>query len=146
MPLWTIHHTPDVFTPDEKRQLAETVTEHYHAVGLPRFYVVVIFQQSPPGNFFVGGAETDRGVRVVVEHIARQHPDSASRRRGARWIRDMLSPVMSRYDGVHWEFHVDETSEELWMINGLVPPPGGTDAEKRWAQTNTAAPYAESAG
>ena len=44
-------------------------------------------------------------------------------------------------DGVHWEVHVDETSEQLWLINGLVPPPGGSDAEKAWAAANATSAY-----
>jgi len=42
---------------------------------------------------------------------------------------------------LHWEFHADETSEDLWMINGLVPPQGGSEAEKAWATANVASPY-----
>ena len=46
-----------------------------------------------------------------------------------------------QHDGLHWEFHVDETSEDLWMINGLVPPPGRSEAEKAWARANAATAY-----
>ncbi|WP_309235636.1 tautomerase family protein [Amycolatopsis sp. SID8362] len=41
--------------------------------------------------------------------------------------------------GPHRAFHDDETSEDLW-INGIVPPPGGSDAEKNWAKQNSAYP------
>jgi hypothetical protein len=53
----------------------------------------------------------------------------------------MLRPHLEGRPGVHWEFHADETSEELWMINGLVPPPGGSAEEKAWAEENAASPY-----
>jgi len=43
--------------------------------------------------------------------------------------------------GLRWEFHVDETPRDLWMINGLVPPPSGSDAEKLWARENRPIPY-----
>lgn len=62
-------------------------------------------------------------------------------RRIAEWINQILTPTLDQRPGLHWEFHVDETSEELWMINGLVPPPGGSDAEKRWARDNSVSAY-----
>lgn len=141
MPLWTIHHTPGVFGDDEKRQLATRIADHYEKVGLPRFYVVTVFQEARPENFYVGGEPTPSGVRIVIDHIARRNPDQESRRRTAQWIKAILHPHLTRYPNLHWEFHADETSEDLWMINGLVPPPGGSDTEKFWAEQNSPVPY-----
>ena len=140
MPLWHIHHSPNVFSYSQKKDLARVVADRYESFGLPRFYVVVIFHETAADDFFIGGESTSSAVRVIIEHIARQHPDSASRRRAARWIRDLIAPFVEQ-SGVHWEFHVDETSDELWMINGLAPPSGGSDAEKAWAAANAAVPY-----
>lgn len=141
MPLWTIHHTPGIFTADDKRELAARITDHYGKVGLPRFYVVTLFNETRPDDFYVGGEPTPVGVRVVVEHIARHSSDKASRERIAGWINGILTPLAEKHPDLHWEFHVDETSEELWMINGVVPPPGGSDAEKAWAQANAVSAY-----
>lgn len=141
MPLWTIHHTPGIFTAEEKHELASRIADHYEQVGLPRFYVVTLFQETQPENFFVGGEPTPVGVRVIIDHIARRNPDAESRRRTTRWINCILKPHLDRHPDLHWEFHADETSEELWMINGLVPPPGGSEAEKDWAERNLAVPY-----
>lgn len=142
MPLWTIHHTPGIFTDEDKHQLASRITDHYAEVGLPRFYVVVVFNETRSTDLFVGGEPTPAGVRVVIEHIARHNPDRESRQRTARWINRILQPYLGERPGLHWEFHVDETSEELWMINGLVPPPGGSEQEKAWASANAAIPQA----
>ncbi|WP_280429946.1 tautomerase family protein [Nocardia brasiliensis] len=141
MPLWTIHHTPGVFGDDEKHQLAMRIADHYEKVGLPRFYVVTVFQETRPENFYVGGEPTPAGVRVVIDHIARRNPDRESRRRTAQWIKTILHPHLARHPNLHWEFHADETSEDLWMINGLVPPPGDSATEKLWAEHNSALPY-----
>ena len=130
MPLWTIHHTPGIFTDDEKRDLATRITDHYEQIGLPRFYVVVLFNETRPDDLYVGGEPTPVGVRVVIDHIARHLPDKAARQRSTQWIKGILQPHLNKHDGLHWEFHVDETSEDLWMINGLVPPPGRSEAEK----------------
>jgi phenylpyruvate tautomerase PptA (4-oxalocrotonate tautomerase family) len=141
MPLWTVHHSPGVFSPSDKRDLAQAVTARYEAIGLPRFYVVMIFTETTADDFFVGGERTPLGVRVVIDHIARHHPDAASRRRNAIWIRDTLAPFVDKHEGLHWEFHVDETSEQLWMVNGLTPPPSGSDVERHWAAVNAAVRY-----
>ncbi|MFD6415354.1 tautomerase family protein [Streptomyces sp. NPDC060194] len=141
MPLWTVHHTPGIFSAEEKHGLAAAIADHYQEVGLPRFYVVVLFHELRPEDFHIGGEPAPVGVRVVIDHIARRLPDERSRRRTARWIREMLQPRLERHDGLQWEFHVDETSADLWMINGLVPPPGGSEAERRWAQDNAATAY-----
>lgn len=141
MPLWTLHHTPGLFTDAEKHELAVRVTDEYEKAGLPRFYVVVVFNETPPRTLYVGGEPTQTGVRVVIEHIARRSTDTAGRRRVTHWINKILEPFLVGHDGVHWEFHVDETSEELWMINGLIPPPASSDAEREWARTNKATAY-----
>ncbi|MEU6430332.1 tautomerase family protein [Microbispora sp. NPDC046973] len=141
MPLWTVHHTPGIFTDEEKRQLASRIADHYEQVGLPRFYVVTLFHETRPEDFHVGGEPTSAGVRIAIDHIARSNPDRESRRRTATWIKGMLRPFLERHAGLHWEFHVDETSEDLWMINGIAPPPAGSDAERLWAASNATSPY-----
>ncbi|TDZ78339.1 hypothetical protein DE4585_04176 [Mycobacteroides salmoniphilum] len=140
MPLWTIYHTPNVFSDNEKSELAKSITEVYVTVGLPRFYVVTLFKEIEPSDFYVGGEQTGTAVRIVVDHIARTLPDKAGRERITQYLGRVLAPHLDRAD-VHWEFHIDETSEELWMINGLVPPPMNSDAERQWARTNRSSPY-----
>ena len=140
MPLWTIYHTPNVFSDKEKSELAKSITEVYVAVGLPRFYVVTVFKEIEPVDLYVGGEQADTAVRVVVDHIARTQPDKAARERVTRRLGNVLRPYLDR-PGLHWEFHVDETSEDLWIINGQVPPPMHSDAEREWAQTNRSSPY-----
>lgn len=141
MPLWTVHHTPGIFTDNEKHQLAAHIADHYAQVGLPRFYVVTVFRETRPEDFYVGGEPVSAGVRITIDHIARRAADQQSRRRNARWIKAMLQPYLEQKAGLHWEFHVDETSEDLWMINGITPPPAGSEAEKLWAASNSASPY-----
>lgn len=140
MPMWTIYHTPNVFSDNEKDTLANDIADIYTAVGLPRFYVVTVFSEIPATNFYVGGKRTGAAVRIVVDHIARQAPNGAVREAITRRIGKVLAPFMDKAD-LHWEFHVDETSEELWMINGLVPPPMNSEAEKQWARANASSPY-----
>lgn len=141
MPLWAIHHTSGYFTAEDKRALASRITDHYQQAGLPRFYVVVIFNEIRSEDFYVGGESTSVGLRIVIDHIARHAADKQSRNGIAHWINSILLPYVRDRDGLHWEFHVDETSEDLWMINGLIPPPMGSEAEQRWVRDNAVSPY-----
>ena len=43
--------------------------------------------------------------------------------------------------GVDWELHIDETSRELWLIQGMRPPLPGSAAEKLWIERNEPVPY-----
>lgn len=141
MPLWTIYHTPGIFTAEDKRRLATAVADGYQDAGLPRFYVITLFSEVEADNCYVGGEQMTSGVRVVIEHIARHTADTAERQRIAHWIKDLLDPYIGGRAELHWEFHVDETSEDLWMINGVIPPPALSDAERAWAKANSASPY-----
>ena len=140
MPLWTIHHTPGIFSDDEKRDLASRIADHYEKAGLPRFYVVTIFNETRPEDFYVGGEPTPVGVRVSSNTSPGAPPifESPADR---PWINGILTPFLDRHPDLHWEFHVDETSEELWMIGGIVPPPGGSEAEKAWGRATAPSPY-----
>jgi len=88
MPLWMIYHPPNTFTsfPD-KTALANEITKLYTIVGLPRFYVNVLFQPIQPESFFIGGVarpsqntEANKPgrdssvpmIRIKMEHLARQ--------------------------------------------------------------------------
>lgn len=141
MPLWNIHHTPGIFTAEEKRSLASGITDQYARLGLPRFYVVTLFHEVEPENFFIGGVQAPTAVRISIDHIARHSPDSDGRKRIAGWVRSMVAPFLERHPDVQWEFHIDDTSEEMWMINGIVPPPAASEAEKAWVAENRTSAY-----
>ena len=141
MPLWTIHHSPTIFTDADKHRLASRIADLYEQVGLPRFYVITLFHRTAPEDFYVGGEPAPTGVRITIDHIARHNPDREARLRTARWIKTILAPHLEQHADLHWEFHVDETSADLWMINGIAPPPSGSDAEKTWAKENSTSVY-----
>ena len=104
MPLWIIYHPPNTFTSlADKTALANEITKLYTIVGLPRFYVNVLFQPIQPESFFIGGVPrpspmTDANkpgrdssvpmIRIKMEHLARQlyllHPYLVYMTRGCR--------------------------------------------------------------
>jgi phenylpyruvate tautomerase PptA (4-oxalocrotonate tautomerase family) len=140
MPLWHVYHPVGAYTEQEKREFADRVTHLYETIGLPRFYVVTLFHKVDRGSFYVGGEPVDDVVRVVVEHIARRIENPEMRAAARQRVGDTIRPFVAG-KGLRWEFHIDETAADLWMIEGLTPPPAGSDAEKLWAKENRAVPY-----
>jgi phenylpyruvate tautomerase PptA (4-oxalocrotonate tautomerase family) len=87
MPLWVFYHPPNTFTdPATKKALAKVLTDGYASVGLPRSYVVVLFQPIEPDSYYIGGVarpspdvpankpgpdSTRPFIRIKIEHFAR---------------------------------------------------------------------------
>jgi hypothetical protein len=36
--------------------------------------------------------------------------------------------------GYDWEITVSDTPRDFWRLNGIAPPPWGSEAEKLWAK------------
>lgn len=140
MPLWQVYHPVGAYSEEQKRGFAEDVTQFYARFGLPKFYVVTLFHEVPRASFLVGGVPSDDTVRVVIEHIARHAEDSGLRERMSEALGRLLA-AHTGDRGLHCEFHIDETPRDLWMIDGLRPPPTGSEAEQLWAQDNRPVPY-----
>jgi phenylpyruvate tautomerase PptA (4-oxalocrotonate tautomerase family) len=136
MPLWKIYHPEGAYTAEDKAGLSKRITELYAV--LPKFYVVVIFQEVPRGSVYVGGKAQDNFIRLVVDHIARRLPDD----RKSFWLdktKAAIAPFVGDR-GYDWELHIDETPFDLWLIQGYRPPQPNSEDEKRWALENRPSP------
>lgn len=134
MPLWKIDSPEGAYSPQDKRELADRITDEYAQFGLPRFYVNVLFTELAKESFLVGGVPADDFVRISVDEIARSVPDEAK----AVWmkrLRKIVAPFTSER-GLRWEIHIDDTPNDLWLLNGFFPPAEGSEDEKRWALEN----------
>jgi phenylpyruvate tautomerase PptA (4-oxalocrotonate tautomerase family) len=136
MPLWNVYCPEGAYTAEDKQAFAERVTGMYTEWGIPRFYVSVVFQETPRESFYIGGEPTDDFVRIWVHEIARRVPEGAE----GWWMKRIRETVVDPF--VHGrrlrsEIHIATTPRELWSINGLRPPNENTDEEKRWAAENT---------
>jgi phenylpyruvate tautomerase PptA (4-oxalocrotonate tautomerase family) len=140
MPLLHIYHPPGTYTPEQKQQLADDITGFYTHRGLPKFYVVVLFHEIDASSFYIGGEPSTNAVRIVIEHIARHATDPAGRKEISEALARLLAPH-TKDRGLYYEFHVDETPRDLWMIDGIAPPPSRSEAEQRWVQENHPTPY-----
>lgn len=140
MPFWTIYTPEHTFTAEQKEAIASGVTDGYSQfVGIPKFYVVTVFQEVPSESFYVGGKPVDNFVRIVIDHIARVTPVEA-RPLAMHLLESQLAPHI-KDRGLNWELHIDETPIDLWRIQGLPAPPFGSEAEKKWIADNKPTPY-----
>jgi phenylpyruvate tautomerase PptA (4-oxalocrotonate tautomerase family) len=139
MPLWHIYHPDEAYNAQDKRAFADRITDLYAGFGLPRFYVSVIFHELPKDAFFIGGVPTDEFVRIWIDQIARRVPVERRPQWLAR-VNETIDPYV-RNRGFRWEVHIDDTPIDLWTIEGMIPPEGGSEAEKHWAKENRATPY-----
>jgi hypothetical protein len=100
----------------------------------------MLFHEVGRGSFYVGGEPADDRVRIAIDHIARHYADPASKEAARKRIDAVIQPFAAG-KGLRGEFHVDETPRDLWMIDGLLPPPTGSEAGQLWAKENRAIPY-----
>ncbi|MBF6091204.1 tautomerase family protein [Nocardia cyriacigeorgica] len=140
MPLWQIYHPADTYSEQDKQDFALDITELYTSVGLPAFYVVVLFHALAESDVYVGGKPASDTVRIVVDHLARHLEDPEMRTRSTDALDSIMLPY-TRDRGLHWEFHTNESPRDLWKTAGQFPPPAGSEAEKAWARANAPIPY-----
>src|SRR3954468_11526575 len=55
MPLWHIYCPEGTYSPQDKRALADRITDLYAEYGLPRFLVGVVFEEVLKESFLIGG-------------------------------------------------------------------------------------------
>jgi phenylpyruvate tautomerase PptA (4-oxalocrotonate tautomerase family) len=140
MPLWKIYHPVGAYTSEDKKQFSEAITSIYEAVPIPKFYVVVVFEEVAADNFFVGGDSHDKFVRINIDQMARTLPGSVLRQWWVHHLDEVIKPWIADR-GYDWEFTIDEAPADLWSLQGHIPPPFESHAEKRWVAENKASPY-----
>jgi hypothetical protein len=95
MPLWRIYSHSSTFSTAQREGLAKSITSLYVNVGLPAFYVNVLFIDTNDNSAFVSGKATNNFVRITVEQIARAMPDPGTPEGAAfrkRWM-DIINEV-----------------------------------------------------
>ncbi|SFM79515.1 tautomerase family protein [Nitrosomonas communis] len=140
MPLWKIYHPVGSFTTEDKKSLSERITNVYASVPIPKFYVVIIFEEITKDSCFVGGELHNKFIRFKVDQIARTLPGPVIREWWVKTLDEVIAPYV-KDRGYDWEISIDETPFDLWSLQGEIPPPFESIAEKRWVTENKAGPY-----
>ena len=140
MPLWKVYHPAGAYTAQDKKDLSERITGMYARVPIPKFYVVFIFEEIAKDSCFVGGEPNNKFIRFRVDHIARTLPGPVMREWWVRTLDELIAPFV-KDRGYDWEISIDETPLDLWSLQGEIPPPFESAAEKRWVKENKASPY-----
>ncbi|MFE7721380.1 tautomerase family protein [Nocardia rhizosphaerihabitans] len=164
MPLWQLFVPENAYTPEDRSDLAERITNIYSSpeakenfgFSFPRFYTSVVFHEIKADAFFVGGEPRDKFVQIEVVHIAggaegddRPVNDQTAETMGLsvddlmeRYF-NMVFPALKPYiedRGYECEFHVENAPAVTWRIDGMIPPPPGSEDERRWVKDNKASP------
>lgn len=140
MPMWKIYHPSGAYTAEDKQAMSKAITDAYAKIPLPRFYVVIIFEEMEANSCFVGGEPNDKFVRFKIDQIARTIPSPVAREWWMRTIEELVAPWV-RDRGFDREFSIDELPVDLWSVQGEIPPPFESVAEKRWVAENKASPF-----
>ena len=127
-------------TAEDKKALSRQVTEIYARIPIPKFYVVTLFEEVEKDSLFVGGEPHNRFIRFRIDHMARTLPGPITREWWIRTLDQIVAPYV-KDKGYDWEITVDEMPSDLWSLQGEIPPPFESVAEKRWVKENKASPY-----
>ena len=123
------HIQPKTSNPSPRRSPAST--PRWGCLG---FYVSVVFHEIPRNSLFIGGVARNDFVRISIDHIARSTlPED--RQKMLNFLNSHIDPFVKER-GFEWELHIDETPRDLWTVQGLFPPPSGSEEEQRWAREN----------
>ena len=124
----------------DKKKFAEQVTAMYSRIPIPKFYVVMIFEEVVADSVYVGGVSYGTFVRLKLEHMARTLPGPVVREWWVKTVDQLIAPYV-KDRGFDWEVTIDEVPADLWSLQGEIPPPFESHAEKRWVKENRASPY-----
>jgi hypothetical protein len=140
MPLWKIHHPVDAYTVEDKKEFSEAISTVYMAVPIPKFYVVCLFEEVAGENCYVSGEPRNDFVRINIDQMARTLPGPVIREWWVRNLDIVIKPWVGDR-GFEHEFTITEPPFDLWSLNGFIPPPFESRAEKRWVAENKASDY-----
>ncbi|KAI1706329.1 putative oxalocrotonate tautomerase enzyme domain-containing protein [Ditylenchus destructor] len=139
MPLHRIYVPEGLYTEDDKKKLAQAITDLY-TPKLPAFYVVVLFIPIKKDSYYVGGKASDKFVRISIQHLARQFESYEYAKQFIDKYEAKLAPFI-KDRGLDWEVAFELLDRNLWRENGLSPPLAGSEGEKEWKRLNKPVPY-----
>ena len=113
MPFWKVYHPVGAFTAEDKKMLANRITELYDNIPIPRFYVVFIFEEVAQDSCFVGGEPHNRFFRFKIDQMARTTTGPVIREWWMKTLDAVIAPFV-KDRGNDCEITFDDTPFDLW--------------------------------
>ncbi|KAL6232818.1 putative oxalocrotonate tautomerase [Aspergillus navahoensis] len=120
MPKWVFNHTAGALTAEEKQCIAHGMTKLYTSLQSDSIYA---------------GGETPSALTTVsIYHIARGFETKEIQDMFFKTLDDILRPILKpkRIVG-DWHY---EANRDFWRMNGIIPPPTGSELENKWFAAN----------
>ncbi|KAJ3873814.1 putative oxalocrotonate tautomerase [Lentinula edodes] len=129
MPFHRFYCSPNLYTTEEKRAIAQAVTKFYSF--LPPFLVIVNFIDVEKDNFYVSGEPNDKYLRINVTQSANPVPDRA-------WVESWEKAIepFTKGKGIDYELQMSNEDPLLWSVNGLSVPPFLSEDFMTWKKLN----------
>lgn len=124
MPLWVFTHTPNAFSPEDKREITDRITTVYRRTGLPGFYVNVQFSELNPHHIYRGGPRPAKFTTISIYNDAESFKNLTERNKLLNRIDWVLTPQLQS-KGIGWEYFIQESPREPWKTDGIIPSPMG---------------------
>ncbi len=143
MPRWNFFLVAGLLSEEEKESVADQITQIYTRASFPKFWVNVIFEEQPSGNFYNGGKSDSKSIFFYISHAARSFESEEERLEFHDFVDKIVRPVFEP-KGLEWEYNIYSWPSSNWRITGMEPPlPNGDDPEsfKLWREQNKAVPY-----
>lgn len=128
MPTYTVHSVAGTLTPEHKQRIAREVTRvHNEVTGAQAFFAQVIFQDVPPGNWFMGGAPLANAQLFVHGQIRGGRP-LEMKQALLRQLLDVVTAATGLARNQAWAYLV-ELPPALMAEYGHILPEPGTEAQ-----------------
>ncbi|KAF2971712.1 hypothetical protein GQX73_g1775 [Xylaria multiplex] len=135
MPRWVFNHTKGAFTYEDKKKLAQGMSNIYTTFGLPAFLAHVHFFELEDGNIWSGGEPSHPFTTITIYHAAANIRNKVEGEHFLKALDDVVRPVL-KPKGIGWESNVYETPRDNWRVQGLAAPDFGTEMMSRWVRDN----------
>ena len=87
-----------------------------------------------PSDMYIGGESPAGFTSLNIVHIARTFKTEIDRMDFLSKIDRILERFKAK--GMQWEYFIQDSLSQQWKINGIYPPPSGSDEEKEWVRCN----------
>jgi phenylpyruvate tautomerase PptA (4-oxalocrotonate tautomerase family) len=129
MPTYTIFSPAGQLSGAQKADIARNVTRvHNEVTGAQTFFAQVVFHDTVPGNWFMGGAPLDGKQIYLCGHIRGGRPKEMKERL-VLGLRDVVQAGAGVEKRNVWAYLVELPPSHMVEYGYMLPEPG---AEKAW--------------